>query len=126
MHFQGPVYSDAYVSTQMHLTSDHASTGWQASKQISLGNPSKREARQSPHSWGGGDEKDSCRVALLVPDGRVKMNIVSIWAHITRSQLKEFRFYSDMEAGIEKSMSVKWNNKSVAGESSGARAFEDM
>ena len=65
-------------------------------------------------------------VAFLVSDGRAKINIVSIWAHVTRSQLKEFRLYSDMEAGIEKSMSVKWNNKSVAGESRGARAFEDM
>lgn len=73
---------------------------------MSLGNPSKRDIRESPPFWDGGDEEKSYRV-VLVSNDRAKINIVSIWAHIMRSPLKKFRLPSDTEAGIEKSMSVK-------------------
>lgn len=74
---------------------------------MSLGNPSKRDIRESPPFWDGGDEEKSYRVAVLVSNDRAKINIVSIWAHTMRFPLKKFRLHSDMEAGIEKSMSVK-------------------
>ena len=64
-----------------------------------MGNPSKRDIRESPPFWDGGDEEESYRVAVLVSNGRAMINMVSIWAHIIRSPLKKFRLYSDMALG---------------------------
>lgn len=61
-----------------------------------LGNPSKRDVRESPPFRAGGDEEESYRVAVLVSNGRAKISIVCIWAHIMRFPLKKFRLYSDM------------------------------
>lgn len=63
---------------------------------------------------------------VLASDGRAKINNVSIWTHIMRLQVEDvWVIYLNIDAGIEKSMSVKQNNKSITGEYRGARASED-